>query len=126
MQEHLSKREREAMDILFRLGKASAKQVMDNMEQAPSYSAVRALMVILEQKGLASHEHEGKTYVYRPRTDSGAAAKSALRRVVGTFFGDSSKDAIAALIQQDGERMSSQEFAELEALIKAAKERGHS
>ena len=82
----LSCREREMMDIIFRAGKATASEVMEAMTNRPSYSAVRATLRVLEQKGLLRHEDDGTRYVYRPTLNRDKARQSALDHVMATFF----------------------------------------
>jgi predicted transcriptional regulator len=82
----LSRREREILDVLFRLGQASAADVQEAIPHAPSYSAVRTLLKILEDKGLVRHEADGKRYLYRATQPRDAAASSALRQVLATFL----------------------------------------
>jgi BlaI family penicillinase repressor len=88
-QSKLSRRERQIMDAIYQLGRATVAEVMEKMADPPSYSAVRALMGILEQKGQLAHEQEGARYVYRPVVSVAKAQKSALKRLVDTFFNGS-------------------------------------
>jgi predicted transcriptional regulator len=116
----LSRRERQLLDILYRKGEAGAKDVRAAMDDAPSYSAVRATLRILEQKGHVEHRRDGARYVYRPRRPQRRARRSALQRVVDTFFGGSAEEAFVALLDIDGGRL---DDAEYERLRKRLEER---
>lgn len=94
----LSRRERQIMDILHRRGEATAADVLADLELAPSYSAVRALLRVLEQKGSVTHVERGRTYVYRPTASPAATRRQALKHVVFTFFGGSIEQAASALL----------------------------
>jgi predicted transcriptional regulator len=120
----LSRRERQIMDFLFRVGKATAADVMEGLPDAPSYSAVRALLRILEQKGHIRHEEEGRAYVYMPLVRRADARQSALSHLLKTFFDNSAEQAVAALLAIKGERMSDAELERMSRLIDAAKTEG--
>ena|SRR5262245_50271850 len=94
----LSRRERQIMDVLHRRGQASAAEVLQELPDPPTYSAVRALLRVLVQKGRAEHTSLGRTYIYRPTTSPAAARRHALNHVVDTFFGGSVGEAAAALL----------------------------
>ena len=94
----LSRRERQIMDVLHRRGQASAAEVLRELPDPPTYSAVRALLRVLEQKGRVIHTELGRTYIYRPTTSPAAARRAALRHLVSTFFGGSVAEAAAALL----------------------------
>src|ERR1035438_2718580 len=98
-EEHLSRRERQIMDALHQRGRATAAEVQAAIPEAPSYSAVRALLRILEDKGHIKHHREGARYVYLPRAKQETARRSALKRVVSTFFQGSVPQAMAALLE---------------------------
>ncbi|MEM6794947.1 MAG: BlaI/MecI/CopY family transcriptional regulator, partial [Acidobacteriota bacterium] len=119
----LSRRERQIMDILFRLGPSSAAEIRQAMPDAPSYSAVRTHLRILGEKGHIRHEHDGPRYVYRPTVAQESAEKSALERLVKTFFGGSPERAMAALLDTSAPEMSDAELDRLEGLIQQARER---
>ena len=105
------------MDVVFRLGEASAAQILDHLPDPPSYSSVRALLAILERKGHLKHrEAEGK-YIYTPTKPRSAAARRALRRVVQTFFEGSMEKAVVALLQSEDRRLSSEELNRIQSLI---------
>ena len=117
----LSRRERQIMDILYRRGKASASDVREAMEEAPGYSAVRAMLRVLEEKGHIRHEEEALRYVFAPTASRAQATRSALAHLVDTFFEGSTERAVAALL--DG-KLSHQELDRLSSLIQAAKKEG--
>lgn len=115
--ENLSRRERQILEILFRLGRASAAEVHQAMPDRPSYSAVRTQLRTLEEKGHVRHEAEQLRYVYTPTTQPARARRSALRHLVETFFGGSPARAAAALLDAHAARLSAEELAELAGLI---------
>ena len=102
--ETLSRRERQILDVLYREGKATAAEIQAAIPDAPSYSAIRALVRILEEKGHVRHEEDGPRYVYLPTVSPAQARKSAVRHLLDTFFGGSAANAAAALV--DGDRKS--------------------
>jgi BlaI family penicillinase repressor len=120
----LSRRERQIMDILYRLGSATAAEVQQNMADAPSYSAVRAHLRILEDKGHVKHAYDGPRYVYAPIVSRPAAQKSALRQIVKTFFDGSTSNAVAALLDMSGQDLSESELERLSKLVEQAKQEG--
>lgn len=116
----LSRRERQIMDVIYARGEATATEVTEALEDAPSHSAVRTLLRILEEKGVLKHREDGKRFVFLPVEPQEQASRSALQRVVQTFFKGSLSSAVAALV--DGtEKLSPEEFERLEAIIKKAK-----
>ena len=121
---NLSRRERQIMDILHSRSRATAAEVLAALPEPPSYSAVRALLRILEEKGHIKHEVQGARYVYLPRASREAASRSALKRVVSTFFKGSVSQAVAALLETRDAELSPQELQKLEQLIKQAKKEG--
>ena len=120
----LSRRERQIMDLLFRVGRATAADVLAGIPDPPSYSAVRALLRILEDKGHVRHEEEGRAYVYFPTTRKETARKSALQHLLRTFFDGSTEDAVAALLDLKGPRMSGDELERIERLVEQARGEG--
>lgn len=117
----LSRRERQIMDVIYARRQATAAQVRAAISDPPSYSAIRALLRILEQKGHLRHESiEGK-HVYLPTQPRKAAARQALRRLLNTFFENSTSKAVAALLSLSDMRLSEQELGELSQLIEKAK-----
>ena len=123
-QNQLSRRERQIMDVVYRLGKATVTDVLERLPDPPSYSAVRALMRILEEKGHLSHEQDGPRYVYLPTVPRDAAQASALSHMVRTFFGGSAEAAVAALLDLPEHGMSEGELSRLSQLIDEARGQG--
>ena len=118
---NLSRRERQIMDVLFQRGRATAAEIQEALPDPPSYSAVRALVRILEEKGHARHEVDGPRYVYLPRHDRDKAGQSAMRHLVQTFFDGSTGDAVAALLGSEAPRLAPDELDRLAALIAQAR-----
>ena len=110
------------MDVLFARGKASAAEVQQALPDPPSYSAVRALLRILEEKGHVRHEEDGPRYVFAPRLDKEKAQQSAVRHLVQTFFDGSAEQAMAALL--DTRTLSHEELVRMAALIEEARKEG--
>ena len=120
----LSRRERQIMDIIYSRGQATATEVLDNLPDPPSYSAVRALLRVLEEKGHLRHTLDGQRYVFSPTVARERAKRSALRGVLQTFFGGSAEAAVAALLDISHERLSDEELKRMENLIKQARKEG--
>jgi BlaI family transcriptional regulator, penicillinase repressor len=121
----LSRRERQIMDVLYRLGRATASEVMAELPGDPSYSTVRTQLRVLEQKGHVRHEEEGLRYVYVPAVPRHAARKSALRHLVNTFFDGSAEKVVAALLGGEAARLSDDELKRVADLVaRARKESG--
>ena len=108
------------MDILFARGRATAQEVLEGLPDPPTYSAVRGLLRVLEEKGHIQHVREGARYVYRPTQARGSAAKNAMRQVLHTFFGGSVERAVATLLSDSDSQLSEAELARLSALIAQA------
>jgi BlaI family penicillinase repressor len=121
---HLSRRERQIMDVLYQKGEASAAEVREALPDAPSYSAVRALLRVLEEKAQVRHVQDGPRYVYTPLQPRNSAARSALRQVVYTFFGGSIEETVTSLLSVEDARLSEEELARLAVLIDKAREEG--
>jgi len=119
----LSRRERQIMDILYRAGRATAAEVREALPDAPSYSGVRALLRVLEEKGHVTHAAEGARYVYRPTVPRTRAGSQALRKLVDTFFDGSPGLAAAALLDQT-DALSGEEVERLQDLIRRARGEG--
>jgi predicted transcriptional regulator len=117
----LTRRERHIMDILFRLGRATAEEVMHAMPGEPSYSTVRTQLRVLEEKGHVRHEEDGRRYIYMPAVARSTARRSALRHVVDTFFDGSVEKVVAALLGGDAAKLSDEELARIEEMVRAAK-----
>src|SRR4051812_6180612 len=120
----LTRREREIMDILYRRGRATVHDVLEDMAEPPSYSAVRALLRLLEERGHVRHVEEGQTYVYLPAVARGEARKSALAHLVHTFFEGSVEQAVATLVESSRAKLSREELDRLAKLIERAKKEG--
>ncbi|MEJ2184415.1 MAG: BlaI/MecI/CopY family transcriptional regulator [Gemmatimonadota bacterium] len=120
----LSRRERQIMDVLHRRGEAAVAEVMEDMPDPPSYSAVRATLRILEEKGHVVHREDGPRYVYAPAVPREEARKAALRHVVRTFFGGSAEEAAVALLGMSDVAMTDGDLERLTAEIERAREEG--
>ena len=124
MHSTLSRRERQIMDILYRRGRATAGEVMEELPGDPSYSTVRAQLRVLEDKGHVTHQEEGLRYVYTPAVPRHAARKSALRHLVDTFFDGSAEQAVSALLGGEAARLSDAELERIAAMIAKARKEG--
>src|SRR5579864_2785826 len=120
----LSRRERQIMDILYQRGKVSASEVRESMENAPGYSAVRAMLRVLEEKGHVKHQAEGLKYVYLPVVTHDKAKRSAVKHLLDTFFGDSPEQVVAALLDVSSKRLTREELDRMAGLIEKAKKEG--
>jgi BlaI family transcriptional regulator, penicillinase repressor len=120
----LSRRERQIMDFLYQRGKASVGEVMDGIPDPPGYSAVRATLRTLEQKGRVVHEEDGRAYVYKPTVRREAARRSALTHVLKTFFDNSAEQAVAALLELKGPKLTGAELDRVARLVDNAKKEG--
>jgi predicted transcriptional regulator len=122
--DQFSRRERQIMEILYRLGRASVADVLRELPDEPSYSAVRAHLRILEEKGHVQHEEKDLRYVYLPVVTRERARRSALRSMLDTFFGGSAEEMVAALLDRPTKRLSSEELDRMAALIDKARKEG--
>ncbi|MEL7362550.1 MAG: BlaI/MecI/CopY family transcriptional regulator [Bacteroidota bacterium] len=120
----LSRREREVLDVLHRLGRASAADVRDALTDPPSDSAVRTHLRILEEKGHIRHEQDGPRYIYLPVVAREEAGRSALRHLMKTFFDDAPTRAVAALLDDASSDLSDDDLDRLDDLIKRARAQG--
>ena len=120
----LSRRERQIMDVLYKLERASVGQVLAEMAGKPSYSTVRAQLRVLEEKGHVRHEEHGLRYVYVPAVPREVARRSALRHLVETFFDGSTERVVAALLGGEAARLSPEEFARISRLISKSRKEG--
>ncbi|HET7458000.1 MAG TPA: BlaI/MecI/CopY family transcriptional regulator [Gemmatimonadaceae bacterium] len=120
----LSRRERQIMDVLYRRGQATASEVLEGLPDPPGYSAVRAMLRLLEEKGVIAHDEDGPRYVYRPVVARDKALRSELKRVLRTFFDNSAEQAVAALLDLEGKELSSEELDRLAQLIDDARREG--
>ena len=119
---NLSRRERQIMDIVYELDEVSAQQVLERLPDPPSYSAVRAMLRKLEDKGHIMHREEGAKYVYFPVIDHEQASRNAISRLVKTFYDGSAAQAVNALLGMSFSDISKDELAEIESFIASAKE----
>jgi len=120
----LTRREREIMDILYRRGRATAHEVLAELNDPPGYSAVRALLRLLEERGHVKHSEDGQRYVYAPAVARGDARRTALTHLVKTFFAGSVEQAVAALVESPRSKLSREELDRLSDLIERAKQEG--
>lgn len=111
------------MDVVYASGEATAADIHERIPSPPSYSAVRALLRILEEKGFLTHREDGRRYVFLPVESHQKASRSALKRVVETFFSGSLSNAVAALVDQSDEKLSPEELKRIETIIKNAKKK---
>jgi len=123
---NLSRRERQIMDILYARGRATAAEIHEAMPDRPSYSAVRAKLRVLEEKGHVRHEEESLRYVYLPTVARDSARRSELRRVVSTFFEGSVEQAVAALLDLSAADLETRELDRIANLIEEAKKESKS
>jgi predicted transcriptional regulator len=121
---HLSRRERQIMDIVYKLGRATVGEVMERLSGNPAYSTVRAQLRVLEEKNHLVHEEHGLRYVYLPKVPREVVRKSALKHLIDTFFEGSAGEAVAALLGKEGFKVSDDELARISELIQHAKKEG--
>jgi predicted transcriptional regulator len=117
----LTKRERQIMDALYRLGRATASEILEQIPGAPSYSTVRTQLRVLEEKGHVRHEAQGLRYLYAPTVPRHAARKTALRHLVDTFFDGSPGNVVTALLGSDAGKLSDEELERIARIVKAAR-----
>lgn len=120
----LSRRERQIIDILYAHGRATAAEVQALLPDPPGYSAVRAMLRILEEKGHVRHEQDGPRYVYLPTVARENAKRSAMRHMLQTFFNGSAEQAISALLDDSSSKLSDAELDRLARLIEQARRSG--
>jgi predicted transcriptional regulator len=113
----ISRRERQVMDILFRKGRATAEEVLEELPDPPSYSAVRALLATLESKQLVKHEKDSRRYVYLPAVPEKKAKRTALRQLLATFFEGSPEKLVASLLDPRDQQLSAEEIERIRKLI---------
>lgn len=123
-QQKLSRRERQIMDVLYRMGRATAAEVHQAIPDPPGYSAVRAMLRVLEEKKHIRHEEKDLRYVFIPVVPRDKARRSAVRHLLDTFFDGSPEQAVATLLDVSGDKLSQEKFDELAALIEKAKQEG--
>jgi BlaI family penicillinase repressor len=117
----LSRRERQIMDILFARGRATGQEIQEGLADKPNYSSVRTILRVLERKGYVRHFEEGLRYVYEPTVARADASRSALQRIIRTFFDGSAKEAVAALLDPGAFHLNEDELQELGRMIERAK-----
>jgi BlaI family penicillinase repressor len=120
----LSRRERQIMDIVYEMKEVSALQVLERLPSPPSYSAVRALLKVLEQKGHLLHRQDGPRYVFTPCLPKDKARKSALSHLMRTFFDGSTESVVAALLDISEDNLSEEDYLRLTELIEKARTEG--
>jgi len=120
----LSRREREIMDIVYGAGRATAGEIHERIPDPPSYSAVRATLRILEEKGLVKHDFDGKRYVYAPRVARDRARQGAIDHLLSTFFEGSASGAVMALLERPGLDLKTEDFDRMKTLIERARKEG--
>ena len=120
----LTRRERQIMDVLYKEGEATVSEVMAHMPDPPSYSAVRATMNVLEEKGHIKHRQDGPRYVYLPAVTRDRARRAALNHLLQTFFDGSAESAVVALLQMSDNSLSAADFERLAAEVRKARQEG--
>ncbi len=123
-QKNLSRRERQIMDIIYELEEVSAAQVLEHLPNPPSYSAVRALLKVLEDKGHLVHKQDGPRYVYLPTLPRQEARHNALKHLLKTFFDNSTEEVVAALLDISEDQLSADDFKRISELIEKARQEG--
>ncbi|HEX4808223.1 MAG TPA: BlaI/MecI/CopY family transcriptional regulator [Bryobacteraceae bacterium] len=123
-QQKLSRRERQIMDVLYRLGRATAAEIQQSIPDPPSYSAVRAMLRVLEEKKHIRHEEKDLRYVFVPIVPRDKARRSAVRHMLDTFFEGSPEQAVATLLDVSSRSLSAEDYDRLAALIEKARQEG--
>jgi len=118
----MTKRERQIMDTIYRMEHATAAEIQEALSDAPSYSAVRALLAIMERKGLVRHNKQGAKFVYEPVSQTQMAAQSAAKHLLSTFFGGSLEKAVSTLLSVKEADVSDEELENLSQMIRKARE----
>ena len=122
--QELGRRERQILDIVFRLGEASVSDVLAEMHDPPAYDSVRTMIRLLEKKGFVRHRRDGNKYVYSPTQSHKTASQSALQHLMKTFFQSSVADTLAAAIDLESDNLNDEELTRLESLIAQARKEG--
>lgn len=120
----LGRRERQILEIVYRLGEASVAEVLDQVSDPPAYDSVRTMLRLLESKGFVSHRQEGTKYVYRPTQSRSTASRTALSHLMKTFFENSVADTMAAAFDLNSDKLTEEELSRLESLISKARKEG--
>jgi BlaI family penicillinase repressor len=122
--QQLSRRERQIMDVIYKLGKATAAEVHERLPDQPTYSTVRAKLRVLEEKGFVRHQEQGPRYLYQPITPRDKVRRSALKHIVDTFFGGSAQEVVATLLDSSATKMTDDELMRLSEMIEKARKEG--
>ena len=122
--QELSRRERQVLDLVYRRGRATANEVLGDLDDPPSYSSVRSVLRLLEKKGFLHHEEDGPRHVYIPVIRRDRASRFALKHVLQTFFDDSPEEVVNALLDVSKSKLSAAELSRIESLIAKAKKEG--
>ena len=122
--EQLGRRERQILDVIYRLGEASVADVLKQLPDPPAYDSVRTMIRLLEGKGFLRHRRLGVKYIYRPTQSHESASRSALTHLMSTFFRNSASETVAAIFDLSSDQLSDDEFKRLEQLIARAKKEG--
>jgi predicted transcriptional regulator len=122
--QQLSRRERQIMDVIYKLGKATAADVHERLPDQPTYSTVRAKLRVLEEKGFVRHEEQGPRYLFIPTTPRDKARRSALQHLVDTFFGGSAEQVVATLLDSSASKLTDEELDRLSKMIDKARKEG--
>ena len=120
----LGRRERQIMDVLFRRGRATAAEVLEDLPDPPSYSSVRGMLRLLEDKGYVAHDWDGPRHVFRPTADTRQVQRSAAKHLLQTFFNNSMESAVAAMLGVADRPLTSQELDRLSKLIEQTRKKG--
>jgi predicted transcriptional regulator len=120
--EKLSRRERQIMDVLYERGRATAAEILAALPDPPSYSAIRALIKVLEDKGHVKHQEDGPRYVFTPSVPRAKARRNAVKHLLQTFFDDSAGEAVASLLGLSAGKLKPEELDKIEELIARARE----
>ncbi|MFK7864558.1 MAG: BlaI/MecI/CopY family transcriptional regulator [Pseudohongiellaceae bacterium] len=118
---HLSRRERQIMDIVYELSEVSAKDIESRLPDAPSYSAIRAMLAKLEKKGFLEHKEQNLKYIYFPTVDHKSAQTNAINRLLKTFFDGSASQAMSAMLDMSMQNASDDDLEKLQSMIESAK-----
>ena len=122
--DQLGRRERQIMEIVYKLGRANAAEVLEHLADPPTYTSVRGMLRLLESKGYVRHEQDGPRYVYYPTARQDRVSKTALRHLVTTFFDNSAGSAVAAMVGMYGDDLTDADLDRLQAMIERARAKG--
>lgn len=125
-EEALSRRERQIMDLVYARGKATAREIWENLAEAPTYATVRTILRVLLDKRHLTYDKEGRTYIYRPVKQRGEVARSAMHRLLKTFYDGSVEQAVSSMLGMQDKYLDLDELERIEEMIKKAKEKAKS